>query len=137
MFVRRSEQTKTLVEEQRLIARKRRFCGKLSSNAAPAFNQWANAALVFHVFGRQNEALASSDRALQIFPDSANLHFLRAKIFPRFECQPAEQEYRNALALRAERRDLGFTSPALPVNGRLRGRPAPCRGRSKFRRGPI
>ncbi|HYU46572.1 MAG TPA: hypothetical protein VEK84_10400 [Terriglobales bacterium] len=52
----------------------------LSSTSSTQFQQWANAALVLHVLGRQSEALDASSRALRIFPDSANLHFIRAKI---------------------------------------------------------
>jgi len=111
VFVRRSEQTKTLVEQRALDCAKAPVLGQVSSNSATAFNQWANAALVFLVLGRQDEALASSDRALRLFPDSANLHFLRAKIFTALRMPgQAELEYRTALAL--EPNDVTWASLA-------------------------
>ncbi|HEX3322838.1 MAG TPA: hypothetical protein VHR84_19175 [Terriglobales bacterium] len=65
-----------------------------------AFNRNANAALVLHVLGRQQEALAASTRASEIFSESANLHFIRAKIFTALRMpKQAEQEYRATLAL--------------------------------------
>ena len=71
-----------------------------SSDRATGFNQLANAALVFHVLNRQEEALASTDQALHIFPDSANLHFIRAKIFTAMRMpREAEHQYRATLAL--------------------------------------
>jgi Tfp pilus assembly protein PilF len=64
------------------------------------FNHYANAALVLHVLGRQQEALTASTRASEIFPESANLHFIRAKIFTALRMPTqAEQEYRATLVL--------------------------------------
>jgi tetratricopeptide (TPR) repeat protein len=97
---RRSPDTRQLLEQRALDCSTAPLLRDASSNPAIAFNQWANAALILHVLGRQEEALSSSDRALRVFPDSANLHFVRAKIFTAMRMpQPAEREYRIALAL--------------------------------------
>ena len=62
-----------------------------------AFNQWANAASVLHALGRDPEALAATNRALSIVPNSGYLHFLRGHMFQEAgNLTAAEQDYLQA-----------------------------------------
>ncbi len=65
-----------------------------------AFNQWADAAALLHVLGRNAEAFTATTRALTIFKDSAFVHFLRGNLFEEArKLGEAEAEYRTSLAL--------------------------------------
>ena len=67
---------------------------------AEAFNQWANAAAVLYVLGRNPEALSATDNALPIFSDSASLHFIRANVLVAMgRLSQAEPEYLAAVEL--------------------------------------
>lgn len=100
VFVRRDSLASQLILRRSLDCATTSLEPPPSQDQALAFNHWANAALVFLVLGRLDQALSASDRAQSIFPESANLHFIRAKIFTaRTETAAAEREYRAALAL--------------------------------------
>ena len=78
VFVRRRPET------ERLIQRSSVDCATAPLPANPhagddaeAFNQWANAAAVLRALGRNSEAFAATTKALNIFPDSAFIHFTR------------------------------------------------------------
>ena len=74
-------------ETEDLILRSRLDCatahlppGPPAQDGATAFNQWANAAPILFALDRNYEALAATDKALAIFPDSAFIHLLRAEV---------------------------------------------------------
>jgi tetratricopeptide (TPR) repeat protein len=67
---------------------------------AQAFNAWSNAAAILAALGRNAEALAATDNALAIFPDSAFDHWLRGNLLAGMERpQEAEREYLAAVSL--------------------------------------
>jgi tetratricopeptide (TPR) repeat protein len=67
---------------------------------ARAFNPWSNAAVVLTALGRNSEALAATDRALEIFPDSSFAHWLRGNLLAGMNRpEEAEQEYVAAVSL--------------------------------------
>ncbi len=101
VFVRRTPETEALIQ---------RFpvdCATAPLPAAPfvyssagSFNQWANAANLLAALGRNSEALAATDSALEVFPDSTFVHWLRGKIFQAVgQRSEAEQEYLAAISL--------------------------------------
>ena len=70
------------------------------SRDSSAFNQWANAAAVLHALGRNNEAFAATASALDIYADSAFIHFLRGQLLEQNgNLGPAEQEFLRSAAL--------------------------------------
>jgi tetratricopeptide (TPR) repeat protein len=72
----------------------------LPAPPAIAFERWANAAAVLAALNRNSEALAASQRALAIFPDSGYVHWLRGNVFfATWRNDDAEQEYLKAVAL--------------------------------------
>jgi Flp pilus assembly protein TadD len=88
-------------ENQELIARLQIQCATTplpavvpQGNSTGAFNRWANAAAVLHALGRRSEALEATKRALDIFPDSAFVHFLRGNLLEEASnFSEAEKEY--------------------------------------------
>ncbi len=72
----------------------------LPASAAIAFERWANAAAVLAALNRNSEALAASESALTLFPDSGYVHWLRGNVFSSmWRNDDAEQEYLKAVAL--------------------------------------
>jgi tetratricopeptide (TPR) repeat protein len=101
VFVRRKPETEDLI---------RRFpvdCATATLPALPldysvagSFNQTANAASLLAALGRTSEALSATDNALQAFPDSPFIHWLRGNIFYAMgNRSDAEQEYLAAISL--------------------------------------
>src|SRR6516164_3988888 len=92
---------RTTPENQELIARLQIQCATTllpavvpQGNSTGAFNRWANAAAVLHALGRRSEALEATKRALDIFPDSAFVHFLRGNLLEEAtNFSEAEKEY--------------------------------------------
>ena len=95
VFVRRTPATEAVVDRL-----------QVSCSAAPlpkvppttkdtnAFNQWANAASVLKALGRDLEAFVAIRKALEIFPDSGYLHFMRGHIYQEAGAlREAEQEF--------------------------------------------
>jgi tetratricopeptide (TPR) repeat protein len=107
LFVRRRPQTDAL------IARLQIDCDKISFDLpagirpdqsfrarAEAFNAWANAGGILYSLERYPEALAYLDRALSVFADNANVHFLRALVLEQTgRAAEAETEFRTSLSL--------------------------------------
>lgn len=98
VFVRRQPETEDLI---------RRFEVDCQTAPLPAavpigdrmhtFNQWANAAAVLKVLGRNQEAFAAAGKALAIFPDTAYVRYMRAELLAQVGDLPgAEAEYLNA-----------------------------------------
>ena len=54
---------------------------KSGQNSGGTFEQWANAAAVLGSLRRENEALAAAEKALAIFPDSSDVHWIRGTSF--------------------------------------------------------
>jgi Tfp pilus assembly protein PilF len=71
-----------------------------AGDGAGAFNQWANAAAVLSRLGRGTEALAATEKALAIFPDSAYVHYVRAELFRQMgDLRDAEAQFLSAANL--------------------------------------
>jgi len=71
-----------------------------TGNDSKAFNQWANAAAVLRVLGRNSEALVATTKALAIFPESAYVHYTRANLLAEAgDLRGAERQYLLAAAL--------------------------------------
>jgi len=95
VFVRRTPDTQALIERLQVS------CSPVPlPKASPttkdtnAFNQWANAASVLRALGRDLEAFVAVRKALEIFPDSGYLHFMRGHIYQEAGAlREAEQEY--------------------------------------------
>ena len=67
---------------------------------AKAFNGWADAAAVLASLGRNSEALAATDRALEIFSGSSFAHWLRGNLLAAMgRPEEAQEEYLAAVSL--------------------------------------
>ncbi len=90
-------------------------------SGAEAFNAWANAAAVLAALGRNSEALAATDNALAVFPDSSFAHWLRGNLLAAMNRpEEAQEEYLAAVSLEAS----DVTWSALSDFYRNRGRTA-------------
>jgi len=120
VFVRRSPETQPLIQRFPLN------CATAPMPAQPpgdtraqAFNTWANAAAVLEAVGRNAEAMAATDQGLCIFPNSAFLHWIRAKLlFAEGRFDESEKEYLAAIAISPS----DATWDALANSYRKRGR---------------
>jgi Tfp pilus assembly protein PilF len=101
VFVRRRPETEILIQRSQIDCTTAPLPAILpTTNDAKAFNQWANAAGVLRVLGRDSEALDATTKALAIFPDSAFVHFTRGILFEQAGNLPdAEQQYLVSAAL--------------------------------------
>jgi tetratricopeptide (TPR) repeat protein len=88
---------------------------------AEAFNTWANSAAVLAALGRTSEALAATDSALGIFPDSSFAHWLRGNLLSATN-RPDEAREEYVTAVRLESSDV--TWAALADFDRTHGRMA-------------
>jgi len=97
VFLRRRPETEDLVQRLQIdcaTAPLPALPASPGENRGKAFNQWANAAAVLHVLGRNGEAFSATSRALAIFPDSAFVHFLRGNLFDEAgNLHEAQQQY--------------------------------------------
>jgi tetratricopeptide (TPR) repeat protein len=101
VFVRRTPQNEGLIQRYPVDCQTAPLpIIKPESADAAAFNQWANAAAVLMVLGRNSEAFSATGQALAIFPESAVIHFLRGNLFVASRrLAEAESEYQTAVAL--------------------------------------
>jgi Tfp pilus assembly protein PilF len=101
VLVRRTPQTEALIQRFPVdCATATLPSAPLDHSAAGSFNQSANAANLLAVLGRTSEALSATDDALQVFPDSPSVHWLRGNIFSATgHRSDAEQEYVTAVSL--------------------------------------
>jgi tetratricopeptide (TPR) repeat protein len=101
VFVRRSPQTEALIQRFPVdCATAPLPVTPLDYSPVGSFNQWANAANLLSVLGRETEALSATDNALQSFPDSPFVHSLRGNILSAMGSRSeAEQEYVTAISL--------------------------------------
>ena len=101
VFVRRTPETEGLIRRNPIDCATARLPAVVpTGSGSKAFNQWANAAAVLRVLGRNSEAFAATTQALKIFPDSAFVHFTRAILFEHSgNFQAAEPEYLLSAAL--------------------------------------
>lgn len=101
VFVRRSPETEALIQ---------RFPVNCATAPLPATTEFhskaeefaarINAASVLEVLGRHNEALASSEEALRLFPENPGAHLMRAAALAQLDRQPeAENELLQAVAI--------------------------------------
>lgn len=92
----------------------------IRQNRALAFNQWANAAAILFALGREQEALAATDRANKIFPSNANVHFIRARLFLNAgHLQQAEKEFGSAVELEPTELTWSGLAQCYRAEGRL------------------
>jgi tetratricopeptide (TPR) repeat protein len=112
VFVRRTPQTESLIQRFPLnCATAILPAAPFEYSAAGSYNQSANAASLLVALGRTEEALSATDSALQLFPDSTFIHWLRGNIFLTMgRPSDAEQEYRAAISL--EPSDVAWNSLA-------------------------
>ncbi len=101
VFVRRTPSTEDLIRRSQVdCATATLPVQSLPDSTAIAFDRWANAAAVLAALNRNSEALAASDHALALFPDSGYVHWLRGNLFyAMWRNDDAQQEYRKAVAL--------------------------------------
>jgi tetratricopeptide (TPR) repeat protein len=101
VFVRRTPATEDLIRRSQLdCATVTLPVQPLPASPAIAFERWANAAAVLAALNRNTDALAASQSALAIFPDSGYVHWLRGNVFfAMWRNDDAEQEYLKAVAL--------------------------------------
>jgi hypothetical protein len=101
VFVRRTPENASVIQRFPLNCATAPLPAQPPSGAsAAAFNAWANAAPVLAALGRNPEALLATEKALAIFPDSAFLHWLRARLLAsEGRLDESEQEYLRAIAI--------------------------------------
>ncbi len=101
VFVRRKPETESLIQRFPVnCATATLPAPPLDYSAAGSFNQWANAASLLAALGRNSEALLATDSALQDFPDSPFVHWLRGHLlYAMGNPSEAEQEYLAAISL--------------------------------------
>ncbi len=101
VFVRHGADTEDLIRRSRVNCTVIPLPAEaLSENRAERFNQWANAAATLLVLGRTSEAIAATGNALAIFPESANVHYIRARALAAMGQQSqAKEEYLTAVKL--------------------------------------
>jgi tetratricopeptide (TPR) repeat protein len=115
VFVRRKPETENLIKRSEVD------CSTAPLPARPlvhaidgAFNQWANAASVLASLGRNSEALAATDKARQIVPDSSFVPWLRGIIFHITGLRSdAEREYLAAISLEPGEAPFWFSLASL------------------------
>jgi len=102
LFLRRRPETESIIQRLQINCFTTPLPAMLSAgNDSKAFNQWANAAAVLDVLGRNSEALTATSKALAIFPDSAYVRYTRANLLAEVgDLRGAEQEYLTAVALK-------------------------------------
>jgi hypothetical protein len=101
VFMRRQPETESLIQRLEIDCRTSPVPAVApTGNDGHAFNQWANAAAVLKVLGRDAEAFAATGKALTIFPNSAYVHYTRAELLARTgNLRDAEAEYLSAAYL--------------------------------------
>ncbi len=111
VFVRRAPETEALIQRFPLN------CATAPLPAATEFHSraeefaaWINAAAVLQVLGRDNEALAASEKALTLFPQNPGAHLVRAGGLEQLHRpSEAEKELLRAVAIAPD----GYTWSAL------------------------
>lgn len=99
VFVRRTPETEALIKKSEVDCSTATLpVEPVASARGFSFDRWANAAAVLDALGRPYEALSASDRALQIFPDSGYVHWLRGNLFANMgRMQDARDEFLKAV----------------------------------------
>lgn len=100
VMVRRKPETKDLIQRFDVSCPIAPLPGETLEHNAVAFQKWLNTAYMLQALGRTSDALAASDKALEIFPDSPRLRWVRGNIlYERGRRAEAEQEWLAELAL--------------------------------------
>ncbi len=101
VFVRRKPETESLIQRFPVdCATATLPLPPLDYSPAGSFNQSANAANLLAVLGRNSEALSATDSAMQVFPDSPVVHWLRGNIYYSMGSRSdAEAEYLATVSL--------------------------------------
>ncbi len=111
VFVRRSPETEMLIQRFPVNCATAPLPSTTEFHSnAEEFAAWINAAGVLEVLGRDNEALAASEKALRLFPGNPGTHLLRAGALEQLDRRPeAEKELLKAVAIAPS----GYTWSAL------------------------
>jgi tetratricopeptide (TPR) repeat protein len=101
VFVRRKPETESLLQRFSVdCATATLPLPPLDYSPVGSFNQSANAANLLAVLGRNSEALSATDSAMQVFPDSPVVHWLRGNIYHSMGSRAeAEAEYLATISL--------------------------------------
>jgi tetratricopeptide (TPR) repeat protein len=101
VFVRRTPETEALIQRAQVDCATAPLPAQpLASSSAGLFNQWANAASLLAALGRTSEALAATDKALAIYPDSAFVRWLHGILLnAKGRTDEAEEEFDAAVSL--------------------------------------
>ncbi len=100
VLVRRKPENEELTNRLQVNCANATLPGTRLDDNPRSFRRWLNTAHMLHVLRRDSEALAASDHAVRIFPDSIDLHRVRGSIFyAESRRTEAEREWLAALAL--------------------------------------
>ena len=103
VLLRRTPQTQPLVDRLLINCASASLPVASLDRTAASFPRWVNAAYVLLALGRNSEALAAADTAMQIFPDSARLHAIRGSIlYAAHRPAAAEQEWLTSISLQPD-----------------------------------
>ncbi len=121
VFLRRTRQTENMIQRLQIDCATAPLPLTLpTTRGAMAFNQWANAAALLQALGRNSEAFDATTKALDIFPDSAFLHFTRGTLLRDPGNLPAaEQQYLQAAALEGNAATWSALADLYHVEGRI------------------
>jgi tetratricopeptide (TPR) repeat protein len=95
VFVRRQPQTEDLIKRSHVNCATARIPAEaVVKSRAGAFNQWANAASVLAVLGRNSEAIAAANQAGALSPDNSFVPWLKGNVYLEMDARKdAEREY--------------------------------------------
>ncbi|MGC2109764.1 MAG: tetratricopeptide repeat protein [Candidatus Korobacteraceae bacterium] len=100
VMVRRKPETEDLIQRFEVSCPIAPLPGETLDHSAVGFQKWLNTAYMLQALDRTSEALAASDKALAIFPDSPRLRWVRSNLlYERGRRAEAEQEWLAELAL--------------------------------------
>jgi len=121
VFLRRRPETESIIQRLQINCFTTPVPAILpTGNDSKAFNQWANAAAVLHLLGRNSEALVATTKALAIFPESAYVHHTRANLLAEAgDLRGAEQQYLLAAALEPNAATWSALAPLYHREGKL------------------
>ena len=101
VFVRRTPETEALIQRTQVDCATASLPAQpFASSSAGSFNQWANAASLLAALVRISEALAATDKALVICPNSAFVRWLHGTLLSaKGRTYEAEEEFDAAVSL--------------------------------------
>lgn len=112
VFVRRSPETRSLIERLKVDCNTIRFSPPSVDKSswrgrADLFNFWTNSAILYLDFGRPQDAIKATDEAQQLFEASSHLHLERAVAFQMLNrTAEAEKEFARSIELKPDDQSL-------------------------------